>query len=62
MTVEKKSKLFWYEMLHRPIGIGCQPKGFVATDHSKGNYGLVAYERKLTKKELEEFEMKEWNE
>lgn len=60
--MSNKKTLFWYEMLHRPVGIGCQPKGFVATDDTLGNYGLVAYDRKLTEEELSEYEMKEWKE
>lgn len=55
-------KLFWYEMLSRPLGIGCQPKGFKEYDESKGNWGIVAYDRKLTDKELSDYEMQEWNE
>lgn len=53
-------KIYWYEMINRPVGIGCQPKGFIATDGSKGNWGIVAYDRELTEDELLEFEMKEF--
>lgn len=54
-----ESKVYWYEMLRRPIGLGCQPKGFIDTNDSKGSWGLVAYDRKLTDNELYEYEMKE---
>lgn len=54
-------KIYWYEMKSRPIGIGCQPKGFVDTDDSKGNYGIVAYNRKLTTSELLEYEMEPYS-
>lgn len=52
--------LYWYEMMKRPVSIGCQPKGFVAVDHQQGRWGIVAYERELTKKELDDFEMQIW--
>lgn len=54
-------KVYWYEMLKRPVSIGCQPKGFVEVNHEKGNWGIVAYDRKLTPEELQEFEMGEFN-
>lgn len=54
-------KKFWYEMLKRPVSIGCQPKGFIEVNHNEGNWGIVAYEKKLTQEELEEFEMLEYN-
>lgn len=53
-------KKIWYEMTKRPVSIGCQPKGFVAVDHTQGRWGIVAYERELTEQELEEFEMSIW--
>ena len=52
--------MYWYEMTARPIGPGCQPKGFVKFDEDKGRWGIVAYDRKLTQNELEEYEMREW--
>lgn len=58
-TIAKKKH--WYEMLQRPISIGCQPKGFVDADHTKGRHGIVAYKRKLTAKELDDFTMKIWD-
>src|SRR5699024_3238076 len=53
--------LYWYEMRQRPVSLGCQPKGFVEFDDDKGKYGIVAYDRVLTDKELHDCEMKEWN-
>lgn len=53
--------LYWYEMLHRPVSLGCQPKGFVDFIEDKGNHGIVAYEKELTDKELSDFEMQEWD-
>ena len=48
-------------MLHRPISLGCQPNGFITFDDEKGKHGIVAYDRKLTDKELSDFEMQVWN-
>lgn len=45
----------------RPMSPGCQPKGIVAFEEDKGRHGIVAYDRELTKEELNEYEMKEWN-
>ena len=54
--------LYWYEMCHRPVSLGCQPKGFVEFDDDKGSHhGIVAYDRKLTDIELNDFEMKACN-
>ncbi|TFJ91535.1 LPD25 domain-containing protein [Lentibacillus salicampi] len=53
--------LYWYEMCNRPVSLGCQPKGFLEFDDDKGKHGIVAYDRKLTEKELNDFEMKERN-
>lgn len=53
-------KLYWYEMRLRPMGIGCQPKGIVEFNENKGNWGIVAYDRKLTEKELNDYDLLEW--
>lgn len=55
------NKEYWYEMLKRPISPGAQPKGFVAFNEEKGKWGIVKYDRELTQKELDDFEMKKWN-
>jgi len=52
--------LYWYEMCKRPVSLGCQPKGFIEFDDEKGERGIVGYDRELTNKELNDFEMKEW--
>lgn len=54
------NKKFWYEMRLRPIGIGCQPKGMIEFNEDKGNWGIVAYDRELTDKELDDFDMLKW--
>jgi hypothetical protein len=47
----------WYELRLRGISLGCQPKDFVEVDHTKGRWGIVAYDRELTKEELDIYEM-----
>lgn len=62
---EKKhvlNSLYWYEMTAHPISPGAQPDGFMEWDEDKGKYGVVAYEKALTEKEMTMFQMKEWNE
>lgn len=53
-------KLYWYEMWKRPVDIGCQPKGFVDFDNDKGRHGIVSYDRPLTEKELNDYDMRVW--
>jgi len=52
---------FWYEMMLRPVGIGCQPSGFVEFDEEQGTWGIVAYDRQLSDKELNDYDMRKWN-
>ncbi|WP_373751284.1 hypothetical protein [Jeotgalibaca porci] len=52
----------WYELIHRPIGLGTHPKGAfqINPDHVNRDgfkFGKVAYERKLTKKEMFDFDL-----
>lgn len=54
------TKVYWYKMLRRPMGIDCQPKGWVDSDHTVGRFGIVAYERSLTVDELDEYEMEKY--
>lgn len=58
--VEFEKRLHWYEMKARPVSIGCQPDGFIEFDDDQGSNGIVAYDRPLTDKELDEFEMSAW--
>lgn len=52
-------------MLHRPYGIGCQPsKGLILAYGEYPNFGkkyfsVLVYDRKLTKKEIDEYELEE---
>lgn len=52
---------YWYEMMLRPVSIGCQPKGFIEVNDDEGSHGIVAYERELTTEELEDYDMKAWS-
>lgn len=54
------NKLHWYEMVMRPVSIGTQPKGMIEFDEDKGEWGIVAYDRPLTDKELDDYEMRPW--
>ena len=51
-------KIYWYEYKYRPFGIGCQPKGHIEYVENYGKWGKVAYNRELTEKELNDFELK----
>ena len=59
------SKEYRYGMLHRPYGIGCQPsKGLILAYGEYPNFGkkyfsVLVYDRKLTKKEIDEYELEE---
>lgn len=51
--------MYKYYMNERPLGIGAQPKGFVSFDEEDvgGRYGAIYYDRPLTQKELEDYEL-----
>lgn len=51
--------LNWYEFIHRGLSPGCQPKGFIQHDENKGRFGWIAYDRKLTDKEMSSCELRE---
>ena len=48
-----------YGMRLRGFSIGCQPKGVIErTDDPSGRYyDILAYDRQLTEKELEDYEL-----
>jgi RNA polymerase subunit RPABC4/transcription elongation factor Spt4 len=49
---------FWYKYKHqRGFSIGCQPKGFIDYDGRIAEYGGIAYDRELTVKEIEDYEL-----
>lgn len=61
--------MYTYYMILRPVGIGCQPKGFIdyedygrrtyipAIDHEA--WGEVTYDRKLFPEEIKAYDMME---
>ncbi|WP_171805930.1 hypothetical protein [Sporosarcina newyorkensis] len=51
---------YWYEMLLRPVSIGCQPKGFMEVIEGEGRHGIVAYERELTVEEMDDYDLMAW--
>lgn len=57
--------MYKYGMRRRPFSIGCQPKdGFVEReDDPSGKYwDVIIYDRPLTEKELENYELDDLNE
>lgn len=64
--IEEK-KLYTYYMILRPVGIGCQPKGFIDyEDYDRRTYipaisheawGEVTYDRQLTVEETKAYDM-----
>lgn len=60
-TIERnfsKGEKYWYEYIHRGMSIGCQPMSFTDTNPDYGDFGAVAYDKELTAKDLEEYELK----
>lgn len=53
-----------YGMRLRGFSIGCQPKGVIERmdDPSGRYYDILAYDRQLTEKELEDYELDDLNE
>ena len=52
----------WYELIHRPIGLGSQPKGFILKDETHVNrngfqFGKVAYKEKLEPSVAKDYDM-----
>lgn len=48
---------YWYEFKLRGLSLGAQPKDFVDANANHGRHGAVAYNRQLTDKEIEEYEL-----
>lgn len=57
-TKKESSNLYWYEYKLRGFSPFCQPKGHIQHDESKGRWGIIAYNRELTKEELNEYDLK----
>ena len=55
--VEKESNLYEYVYRLRGFSLGCQPKGFVSHNEKVGRFGSVSYDRALSSKEMDEYEL-----
>lgn len=55
-----ENKIYWYEFWLRGFSLGCQPKGHIEVNHNKGRWGIIAYDRKLSNEECENYDLKEW--
>jgi hypothetical protein len=49
--------IYWYKYRLRGLSPGCQPDDFIDHDGSVGKFGAVAYDRELTRKEVEGYEL-----
>lgn len=54
--------LYEYELIHRPISLNTQPKGYVSEDlthinRNGFNFGSVSYDRPLTQSELDDYQL-----
>ena len=46
-----------YGMRLRPVGIGCQPVGFIGFVECKRYHNVVYYKEKLSQRQLDQYEM-----
>ena len=53
--------MFKYTYRTRGFSIGCQPKGFIKFEEGEHEFETIYYDRKLTKKEIEEYELIDLN-
>lgn len=51
--------MYRYGMKYRPVSPGAQPKGMVDWTEDTKYYAIISYERKLTQKELDDYELEE---
>lgn len=59
LAPKEERNLYWYELTCRPIGIGCQPDGWVRTDNNRGQFGAVGYKEPLTEEQIKHFSLKQ---
>lgn len=58
MTVTIERNMYKYGMRLRPVGMGCQPKGFVKFDESDDRYwNVLYYNRELSQDEVNNYEL-----
>ena len=53
--------MFKYTYRTRGFSIGCQPKVFIKFEEGEHEFETIYYDRKLTKKEIEEYELIDLN-
>lgn len=50
--------MYKYGMRLRPVGIGCQPKGFIEFDESDDRYwNVIYYDRPLSEEEIRNYDL-----
>lgn len=54
---KQTNNLYWYEYRLRGFSLGCQPSGFVDRNENIGRHGIIAYDRPLTQKEIDDYEL-----
>ena len=52
---------FKYTYKTRGFSIGCQPKDFIKFEEGEHKFETIYYDRELTKKEIEEYELIDLN-
>lgn len=55
------NNLYWYAYRFRGFSPFCQPKGFIKHIDHIGRYGIIGYNRPLTEKEINEYELIPYN-
>lgn len=53
--------MFKYTYRTRGFSIGCQPKDFIKFEQEEHKFETIYYDRELTKKEIEEYELIDLN-
>lgn len=54
---EEVKNVYTYVYRLRGFSLGCQPKGFISHNDKEGRHGSVSYDRALTKKEMDDYEL-----
>lgn len=54
---EEVKNVYTYVYRLRGFSLGCQPKGFISHNDNEGRHGSVTYDRALTKKEMDDYEL-----
>jgi hypothetical protein len=57
ITNDNTNTIHWYQYRLRGFSPFCQPKGHIEVNHEIGRHGAIAYDRQLTQKEIDEYEL-----